>query len=71
MSWYDVWDSEQTIHYTNQLHKETSAHLKDLAHLRLPASSSEQVSWQFLFSAQAATQTIDTNHSKGLNIVMV
>jgi len=37
---------EQTIHYTNQLNKETTAHLKDLAHLRMPTSSSEQRQWK-------------------------
>ncbi|KAK7100743.1 syntaxin-7-like isoform X2 [Littorina saxatilis] len=34
--------AEQTIHYTNQLHKETSEYLKDFAHLRMPTSASEQ-----------------------------
>ncbi|KAL8612688.1 hypothetical protein ACOMHN_025339 [Nucella lapillus] len=37
---------EQTIHYTNQLHKETSAYLKDLAHLPPSPSSSEQRQWK-------------------------
>lgn len=37
---------EQTIHYTNQLHKETSAYLKDLAHLPAPPSASEQRQWK-------------------------
>ncbi|KAL8584643.1 hypothetical protein ACOMHN_002372 [Nucella lapillus] len=37
---------EQTIHYTNQLHKETSSLLKELSQLHLPPSSQEQQQWK-------------------------
>jgi syntaxin 7 len=36
----------QTTHYTNQLAKETSQYLKNLAHLPAPSSPSEQRQWK-------------------------
>ncbi|XP_076462684.1 syntaxin-7-like [Babylonia areolata] len=37
---------EQTIHYTNQLHKETSSKLKELSQLHLPPSTPEHRQWK-------------------------
>lgn len=36
----------QTTHYTNQLAKETNSYLKELAHLPMPHSPSEQRQWK-------------------------
>jgi hypothetical protein len=41
---YEYISRHQIQHYTQQLAKDTSANLKELTGLSLPASSSEQVS---------------------------